>query len=134
MRESAKLCDESLARSLADDLDGTFETLVRAYQSRLYSFALRLMRSPRDAEEAAQDAFVRSYRALQGYPKERVRALALKPWLYQIALNVCRNRVRKRQLASVPLDQQEEEEGMELPADETQQPEVLFEQSETRGV
>ena len=46
------------------DLDGSFEALVLAHQDRLYSIALRLLGDPRDAEEAAQDAFVRAYRAL----------------------------------------------------------------------
>ena len=56
--------DETLTTGLAADLDGTFEALVCAYQDRLYAFGLRLTGSPRDAEEIAQDAFVRAYRAL----------------------------------------------------------------------
>ena len=38
-----------------------------AHQDRIYSIALRMLGDPRDAEEAAQDAFVRAYRALAGY-------------------------------------------------------------------
>lgn len=56
--------DQTLTQELAADLDGSFEGLVLAYQDRLYAFALRLTDSPRDAEEIAQDAFVRAYRAL----------------------------------------------------------------------
>ncbi len=56
--------DETLKNGLAEDLDGTFESLVIAYQDRLYSFALRLTGRREDAEEVAQDAFVRAYRAL----------------------------------------------------------------------
>ena len=52
--------DASLTIALADDLDGTFERLVRAHQDRLYSIALRLLGDAPDAEEAAQDAFVRA--------------------------------------------------------------------------
>src|SRR5262249_6527825 len=63
-----------------------------------------LTSSPQDAEESAQDTFVRAYRALQRYPADRVAALRLKPWLYQIALNVVRNRVRRPQLAAVTID------------------------------
>src|SRR5262249_32942360 len=59
--------DEPLRNGLAADLDGAFEGLVRAYQDRLYSFALRVTRNAQDAEEVAQDAFVRAYRALGGY-------------------------------------------------------------------
>lgn len=96
--------DSSLARALANDLDGHFEQLVRTYQDRLYGFALRLTGSPQDAEESTQDAFVRAYRALERYPAERRRELRLRPWLYQIALNVVRNRVRRRVPPLVPLD------------------------------
>jgi len=96
--------DTNLAVRLASDLDAHFEELVRAFQDRLYGFALRLTRSPQDAEESAQDTFVRAYRALQRYPADRVATIKLKPWLYQIALNVVRNRVRGAQLTQVAMD------------------------------
>ncbi len=95
--------DETLTRELASDLDGAFEALVRAYQDRLYAFALRLTGSPRDAEEIAQDAFVRSYRALARYPADRIETLKLRAWLFQVTVNVARNRVRVRRLAETPL-------------------------------
>ncbi len=85
---------DRLTAALARSLDGAFETLVRAYQHRIYGFALRLVGNPSDAEEIAQDAFVRAYRALATYPGERIRVLRVRPWLYQIALNVARNHLR----------------------------------------
>ena len=88
--------EEALAAALADDLDAHFERLVRVFQDRLYGFALRLTRSPQDAEESTQDTFVRAYRALEKYDTQQRRTLLLKPWLYRIALNVVRNRVRGR--------------------------------------
>jgi RNA polymerase sigma-70 factor (ECF subfamily) len=100
----AMMDDTSLSRGLANDLDAAFEPLVRTYQDRLYGFALRLVGSRQDAEEATQDTFVRAYRALERYPAERRRELRLRPWLYQIALNVVRNRVRRPVLATVPVD------------------------------
>lgn len=100
--------EDSLRAALADDLDASFERLVRAYQGRLFSFALRWSGSREDAEEIAQDALVRAYRALRGYPAERVLALALRPWLYRIALNVARNRARGRRLPVVRLAGAEE--------------------------
>jgi RNA polymerase sigma-70 factor (ECF subfamily) len=96
--------EEKLREAIAADLDGTFEELVRVYQDRLYSYALRLMARREDAEEVAQDAFVRAYRALATYPAERIRALALRPWLYRITLNVARNRFRGKKLRTVSLD------------------------------
>jgi len=98
--------DLSLASRLATDLDGHFEQLVRTYHDCLFGFALRLTRSREEAEECAQDAFVRAFRALERYPAERRRELRLRPWLYQITLNVVRNRVRRPTLVGVPLDGQ----------------------------
>ena len=95
--------DETLTRALATDLDGAFESLVRAYQDRLYAFGLRLTGSPRDAEEIAPDAFVRAYRALARYPSERIEALTLRAWLFQVTVNVARNRARTKRPAEVPL-------------------------------
>jgi RNA polymerase sigma-70 factor, ECF subfamily len=85
-----------LVAALVRDLDGSFETLVLAHQDRLYSIALRMLGDPRDAEEAAQDALVRAYRALAGYEPERIREIRLRPWLATIVLNLCRSRVARR--------------------------------------
>jgi len=88
--------DASLTIALADDLDGTFERVVRAHQDRLYSIALRMLGDTGDAEEAAQDAFVRAYRALGRYEAKRIRELQLRPWLATIVLNLCRSRLARR--------------------------------------
>ncbi len=97
--------EEEIAALLAVDLAGHFESVVVIFQDRLFSFALRLTGNRQDAEEIAQDAFVRAYRSLVGYEPERIRALRLRPWLYQITLNVVRNRVRGKRLQQVDLDE-----------------------------
>src|SRR4051812_3936736 len=88
--------DSSLLAGLARDLDGSFESLVREHQDRIYSIALRVLGDPRDAEEAAQDAFVRAYRALARYDATRIGELRLRPWLATIVLNLCRSRLGRR--------------------------------------
>ena len=118
--------DPILAAALADDLPGSFERTVRTFQDRLYAFALRLTGSAPDAEEITQDAFVRAYRALQGYPTERRRALALRPWLYRITLNVTRNRFRRRRPVGESLDG----DRPELAADEAGRPSAVFDRGE----
>ena len=120
--------DDELAAALADDLDGSFERLVLTYQDRLYAFALYLCGSPRDAEETVQDTFVRTYRALSGYPAERVRDLQPRAWLFQIAKNVVRNRVRGRHLQLLPLDGTH----AEPEDDELERPETVLERAEQR--
>lgn len=104
MEIAANSADAALARALAQDLDGSFETVVRRFQDRLFTFALRLTGSREDAEEVAQDAFVRAYRALRAYPRDRIRALALKAWLYRITLNLARNRLRGKRPRFVPIE------------------------------
>jgi len=88
--------DDRLATALADDLDGAFEALVEAHQDRLYTIALRMLGDRGDAEEAAQDAFVRAYRALASYDGQRIRELRLRGWLTTILLNRCRTVATRR--------------------------------------
>lgn len=121
---------DDLPALLAADLGRGFERIVLAYQHRLYAFALRLTGSPQDAEEVAQDAFVRAYRAVESYPAERIRALALRPWLYQITLNVWRNRVRVRRPPSLPLDDPETGAPLEVEDDTRLQPDATAERDE----
>jgi RNA polymerase sigma-70 factor (ECF subfamily) len=87
--------DTALAHRLAANVEAAFPALVAAHQDRLYSIALRLLGDRRDAEEVAQDALVRAFRAMREYPRERVAALRLRPWLASIAVNLARNRRRR---------------------------------------
>jgi len=128
------LTDAELTMALAADLDSTFERLVLTYQRRLFGFALRLCRSPQDAEEIAQDAFVRAYRALAAYPPERVRLLKLGPWLTRIALNVALNRTQKHRLAAISLDEPAEDAApREVAEDARAQPEAMAVGAELRA-
>jgi RNA polymerase sigma-70 factor (ECF subfamily) len=122
--------EQRLSANLAADVDGHFEQLVRTYQDRIYGFSLRLMGNPQDAEECAQDAFVRAYRALRDYSPERRRELRLRAWLYQIALNVVRNRVRRPSLGVVAFDGLIENR---LRANASEQPEVATLRAETKS-
>lgn len=68
------------------------ETLIRTYESRLYRLALSMLDDPAEADEATQDAFVAALRRLDSYRGEA----SFATWLYAIALNVCRGRLRRR--------------------------------------
>lgn len=131
MAGSGSSTDVALPVALAKDLDGSFEALVVQFQDRLFSFALRLTGRREDAEEVAQDAFVRAYRALKTYPPERVRTMALKAWLYQVTLNVARNRIRKKRHPTVSLDEGHEagrrSGAREAPDDPGSRPDARFE-------
>lgn len=131
-RGDERVEENELNAALAANVDGAYEQVVRTYQHRLYAFALRMCGSPRDAEEIAQDAFIRAYRALRTYPAERVEALALRPWLYQITLNVFRNRARPSRPISVPLDGPEDGAPLEIEGDAGERPDVAAERAELR--
>jgi RNA polymerase sigma-70 factor (ECF subfamily) len=68
-----------IARAQAGDT-GAYRALVEAHQARAYTLALRILRSAEDAEEVAQDAFVRVWTALPGFRGES----SFATWLYRI--------------------------------------------------
>jgi RNA polymerase sigma-70 factor (ECF subfamily) len=72
--------DECVARARGGDAEA-FRVLVERYRDRVYGLALRIVRSAPDAEEVAQDAFVRAWLAL---PRFRGEA-SFSTWIYRIA-------------------------------------------------
>ncbi len=94
--ESARHDGPDPRPALAADLDRAFPAFVEAEAGRVYSIALRLTGQPADAEDLAQDALVRAYRALCEWEPQRIRELAVRPWLASIVVNLARNRARAR--------------------------------------
>jgi RNA polymerase sigma-70 factor, ECF subfamily len=80
---------ELVERAKRGDLRA-WETIVRGYQGIAFRTAYLLSGSAADAEEAAQDGFVKAYRALGRFR----RGAPLKPWLLRIVANEARNRRR----------------------------------------
>lgn len=95
MRERDVSADVEIQRALIKDRDAGFTMLVHTFQPGIYSGVRRMTNGHADAEEIAQDTFLRAYRALAGYEKERIRTLQLRAWLWTIALNLCRNRASR---------------------------------------
>lgn len=124
--------DEELLLALAANPGQAFETLVLHWQQRVYAFALRMTASPQDAEEIAQDTFVRAWRALSQWPPERIREMRMKAWLYQIALNVFRNRIARRTLSVVPLESPDGRPVIEPADDWRERPDAAVESAELR--
>jgi RNA polymerase sigma-70 factor (ECF subfamily) len=91
-------------RRLADDFDAAFPVFLAHHQDLVYGIALRSTRRPADAEELAQDAFVRAYRALADYPAKRTRDLRPRGWLAAIVSNLARNRARRKAPLTADLD------------------------------
>ena len=78
-----------LTRACGGDLDA-YEQLVRLHQQIAFRTALVLTRNAADAEDAAQDAFVKAWRALARFDAAR----PFRPWLLAIVANEARNRRR----------------------------------------
>lgn len=76
-----------------------FEQLVARYQTMVHALAMSILRKPEDAEEATQDAFLKLFRARASFDQAR----SLEPWLLRIAGNACRDKLRRRRAAELPL-------------------------------
>ncbi|MEP7379151.1 MAG: sigma-70 family RNA polymerase sigma factor [Chloroflexota bacterium] len=87
--------NDPLCARLASDLDEAFTDLVVDHQQLVFGVAARVV-GDFSADDVAQEVFVRAYRALKRYPKERVREMRLRPWLARMALNASRNSIRGR--------------------------------------
>jgi RNA polymerase sigma-70 factor (ECF subfamily) len=96
-----------VARAGKGDADA-FAGLVRAHAPYVYNLALRLLQDPQEAEDLAQETFLRAWRAL---PRFRAEA-RFATWLYRIATNLCYNRlpVLKAELKALDPD-----EGVPIP-------------------
>jgi RNA polymerase sigma-70 factor, ECF subfamily len=80
-----------------------FQTLVEGHQDRAYTLALRIVRTPSDAEEVAQDAFVRAWRSISEFRGEA----AFGTWLHRIVARRALDRaesLRARRAREEPLD------------------------------
>jgi RNA polymerase sigma-70 factor (ECF subfamily) len=106
--------DAEVCRLLAEGRqDRAFERLLAAYRGRVYRLALSFVREPADAEDLAQEAFVRLWRALPLYDGRA----SFSTWLYVIARNACLNEVRRRGLRpTTALDEDAEPAAGAVPA------------------
>lgn len=104
-----------------------FEVLVREHQQGIYRLCLRMLGNEQDALDAAQEAFLRAFRALDSFRGES----RFSTWLYRLASNVCLDMLRRQPPApELPLSG---EEGEELPLPDTRFcPQAELEKKELR--
>ncbi|MHC4207973.1 MAG: RNA polymerase sigma factor [Planctomycetota bacterium] len=88
--------DEELMLSCRDGDQGAFETLYRRYEKSIFSFIYRMVLSAADAEDLCQETFLKVIRAKKKYRK----TAKFKTWLFHIALNLCRDRIRRMKFRS----------------------------------
>jgi RNA polymerase sigma-70 factor (ECF subfamily) len=82
--------DAELVRRFRDGDESAFVEIMSRYRRKILSIALALIRNRADAEEIAQDTFVRAHRGLAGFRGDS----SLATWLFRIAVNLSRNRYR----------------------------------------
>ena len=87
----------TIERAHAGD-QSAFASLVEAYQTPVYNLCYRVLGNPHDAEEAAQEA--RAYTRLSSYDPAR----SFKTWIFSIAHHYCIDRLRRRRLTCLSLD------------------------------
>lgn len=108
---------------------GAFEALMEPYERRIYALCLRMLGNREDAQDCAQDAMLRIWRAMPTYREQS----AFLTWACRIATNACLDLLRKRKIRpSVSLDGLVES-GYTPADDEGQDPQVRAEKSERKA-
>lgn len=121
------LTDHEIIRRVRAGDVRSFTDLVDRHKDKAMTVAIRMLKNREDAEEAVQDAFVRAFRALDGF-EERSK---FSTWLYRIVFNVCSTTLSKRGelLQPNPQDENEGESNGEIP-DIGKIPDAIVEQNE----
>ena len=98
----ADASDLSLVQRVQRGERGAYDLLVLKYQHKVVKLVMRYLRNPADAEDVAQEAFVKAYRALPQFRGDS----AFYTWLYRIAINTAKNALaaRERNPVSYELD------------------------------
>lgn len=77
-----------------------FTSLVETYQRPVYNLCYRMLGNAEDAEDAAQETFLRAYKSLGSYDNNR----SLSTWLLSIAAHYCIDQIRRRRLPLVSIE------------------------------
>ncbi len=88
--------EELVTRSMGGDAD-SFNQLVVRWERPIYALAYRVLGREEDARDICQETFLRAFRALPGFKGQA----KFSSWLYRIALNLCRDWIRKQRRAPV---------------------------------
>lgn len=97
--------DEELVEAFQGGDAAAFDVLVRRWDRKIHGAIYRVVGSDDEARDLVQEAFFKAFRALSGFKREA----RFSSWLYQIALNLCRDRLRRRKGRTfISLDERDE--------------------------
>jgi RNA polymerase sigma-70 factor (ECF subfamily) len=85
--------DQQLVNAFTAGDKEAFNAIIERYHVRVYRLAYKFTRTKDDAEDIAQDSFLRAYEYLRKHPNKEIN---LKPWLMTICVNLCRNLAKKK--------------------------------------
>jgi RNA polymerase sigma-70 factor (ECF subfamily) len=126
--------DLALVRRVQRGEKAAFDALVIKYQHKVVKLVMRYVRSFSEAEDIAQEAFIKAYRALPQFRGDS----AFYTWLYRIAINTAKNAVAARDRSPIDydLDLQNPDESYEAQGrlKESETPEALALTEEIRGI
>lgn len=88
--------EELVARSISGDAD-SFNELILRWERPIYALAYRTIGREEDARDVCQETFLRAFRALPGFRGQA----KFSSWLYRIALNLCRDWIRRERRAPI---------------------------------
>ncbi len=88
-----------LSRAQAGDPDA-FTQVVEMYQTPVYNLCYRMLNNAGDAEDAAQETFLRAFQSIRRYDRSR----SFPTWLLSIAAHYCIDQIRKRRMAIVSME------------------------------
>jgi RNA polymerase sigma-70 factor, ECF subfamily len=97
------MADSDLISRAAGGDPTAFQDLVERYRPMVYRIAFQFARNHHDADDIAQDVFVKVYRSLDGFRQDA----QLTSWLYRIAMNACLDHHRRRSPGAAPSDDAE---------------------------
>jgi RNA polymerase sigma-70 factor (ECF subfamily) len=92
--------DDFYIEKIRNKETAAYSFLVEKYKDMVFSIALRILRNREDAEELAQDVFVKAYQSLNAFKGES----KFSTWLYRIAYNAAISKTRKKKIETVDLD------------------------------
>ena len=100
--------DSDLVLAFKNGDHSAFEKIVLKYQDRVFNLCYRFLGNKQEAEDTAQEIFIKVYRALKGFKLKS----SFYTWLYRIVINTCKNRVKsleyRRSKSSVSVDDDQE--------------------------
>jgi RNA polymerase sigma-70 factor (ECF subfamily) len=89
-----ELDESALIRAAQNGDEEAFARLVRSYDQNVLRLAMNMLRSPEDARDVYQEAFLRVYRNLHNFRFD----CSFHTWLYRIVTNLCLDQLRKRKV------------------------------------